>query len=301
MTIALPEAPGTARDWTGPSLLLAGGIAIGFAPIGLRLGLDTLGPQAIAFWRYAFAAPMIFLVLAGVERRLPTRPNRFVILAGAFFALDIALWHWSLTLTTVANATFIVNLGNVGVGFAAWLFLRERPGGIWFLAIAAALAGAGLLAFGGGAGGQSDIRGDLLALGAAVFVSGYMLSAKLARRTIRALDVLFWLTVTEACIGGLVVLVSGEPLLPAAPAGWLAPLSLAIIVQFVGQGLIIAGLGRTPAGIAGVLVLIQPVTAAAVSWQLFGEPLVALQMAGAGLVIAGVVLAQTGRMPKKLS
>lgn len=301
MTLALPGAPKAVRNWTGPALMLAGGVAIGFAPIGLRLGLDTLGPQAIAFWRYAFAAPMILLVLVMVNRRAPVRPNGFVILAGTFFALDIALWHWSLTLTTVANATFIVNLGNVGVGFAAWLFLRERPNGIWFLAIAVALSGAVLLTFGGGTGGQSDLRGDALALGAALLVSGYMLAAKLARRSIGALDVLFWLTVTEACIGGLVVMVSGERLFPADPAGWRSPLVLAVLVQFLGQGLIIAGLGRTPAGMAGVLVLIQPVTAATVSWQLFDEPLVALQIAGAGFVLAGVFLSQAGRTSNKLS
>ena len=57
--------------WFGPLMVLMGGICIGFAPIGLRLGLDDLGPQAIAFWRYTFAMPVLFLLVLLVERRLP--------------------------------------------------------------------------------------------------------------------------------------------------------------------------------------------------------------------------------------
>ena len=72
------------------------------------------------------------------------------------------------------------------------------------------------------------------------------------------------------------------------------PLFLALIVQVAGQGLIITGLGRTPAAVAGVLVLVQPVVAAAISWQLFDEPLTALQPAGAGAILIAVWLSQQG-------
>ncbi len=66
------------------------------------------------------------------------------------------------------------------------------------------------------------------------------------------------------------------------------------MVQVGGQGLIIFGLGRTPAAIAGVLILVQPVTAAAISWQLFEEPLNTFQGFGALLILAGVMIAQRG-------
>jgi len=161
--------------WFGPLLVLSGGICIGFAPIGLRFGLDDLGPQAIAFWRYVFAAPILFLLVVLVQRRLPARPNPYVIIAGICFALDIALWHWALTFTSVANSTFIVNLGNIGVGFTAWLFLKERPSMLWGVAVLIAIAGAAALSLGGSAGAgegrEFALRGDLLALGAAVLVS----------------------------------------------------------------------------------------------------------------------------------
>ncbi|MCA8901355.1 MAG: DMT family transporter [Hyphomonas sp.] len=297
MTATAPPLPET-RDWTGPVMVLIGGVSIGFAPIGLRLGLGELGPQAIAFWRYAFALPFLLALVFLIERRVPRRPNRFVILAGTLFTLDMALWHWGLTLTTVSNATFIVNLGNVLVGFGAWYFLKQRPKPLWFAAAAIAVIGAAALSLGGASDGKADIRGDLLAFGAAIMVSGYMLASNIARRSLGAIETIFWLTVVETCIAGLIVAASGESFWPQTLAGFRAPFSLALIAQIGGQAMIVAGLGRTSPALAGLLVLVQPVVAAAVSWRLFDEPLLYPQVAGCALILFAVWLAQRGRRPQ---
>lgn len=292
-------------EWIGPVILLMGGICIGFAPILLRYGVGdggdtTLGPQAVAFWRYVFAVPMLLLANLIVNQRLPRPPNRFAILAGVFFAVDIGLWHWGLTLTTVANATFLVGMGNLLVGLTAWLIIKERPTPMWAVAAAVALIGAALLSLGGPAdeAAKTDITGDALSFAAAIFVSIYIVCAKLARRSMNAIEVLFWATVTEVIVSAILVGASKlvpamptEALLPARLAALYAPFLLAVVVQCMGQGLIIFGLGKTPAAVAGVMVVIQPVTAAALAWQLFDEPLFALQILGAGLILAGVFIA----------
>ena len=59
----------------------------------------------------------------------------------------------------------------------------------------------------------------------------------------------------------------------------------------MGQGLIVAGVGRTPAAAGGLLLLIQPVTAALIAWALFGEALTQVQLAGCALILCGVWLA----------
>jgi drug/metabolite transporter (DMT)-like permease len=292
MTGKTSSTAGKMPVWFGPLLVFCGGICIGFAPIGLRLGLEELGPQAIAFWRYLFALPILFVLAVGVNRRLPARPNPYIIIAGVCFALDIGLWHWSLTYTTVANATFIVGLGNVCVGLTAWIFLRERPTLIWGCAVLVAIIGAAALSLGGNAGGQTDIRGDMLALAAAVLVSGYMVASKVARNRLGGLDAVFWLTLVEVGVAALMVIGFRESFLPATLMGFAAPLFLAIAVQVGGQGLIITGLGHTPAAIAGVLLLVQPIIAASISWQLFGETLTALQAGGAALILLGIYLSQ---------
>lgn len=280
------------RPWLGPLMVLAGGTALGFAPIGLRLGLGDLGPQAIAFWRYLFAVPMLLVLVLAVDKRLPGKPNKAIFFAALFFTLDMALWHWALTMTSVSNATFIVNLGNVLVGLTAWAFLKERPGLNWAFAAGLAILGAAALSLGGDTLKPGALRGDLFALVAAVFVSLYMLFSKLARRTLGGLEAMFWLSVFESALAFLVVWGSGEPFLPATLAGFTAPLALAIIVQVAGQGLIISGLGSTDTAIAGILVLAQPVVAAIISWRVFDEPLTAIQLTGAAAILVAVWLAQ---------
>lgn len=279
---------------SGALLVLAGGILIGLAPIGLRLGLNDLGPQAIAFWRFFFAIPMALALVLLIKRRPPQKPDRFIILAALFFALDIALWHAALSMTSVANATFLVNLGNIGAGFVAWIFLREQPRPIWFIAVMFAIFGAAALSLGGNSvsNAVNSLSGDVLAIGAALLVACYMVTAKIGRRTLSGIDAIFWLCVFEAFFAAIVVLITGERFLPASAAGFAAPLFLAIAVQIGGQGLIIAGLGHTSAAVAGVVVIIQPVVAAIISWRLFGEILLPMQLIGCAMIIVAIIVAQ---------
>ncbi|HEV7691268.1 MAG TPA: DMT family transporter [Hyphomonadaceae bacterium] len=284
-----PAAQGSTRPWLGPLLVTCGAIAIGYAPIGLRL--SEFGPQATAFWRFAFALPLILAVIYGSGGKLE-KPSMLSLVAGLFFGFDIVFWHASLVLTSVANATFLVNLGNAAVGVVAWIVLKERPGKTWGFAIAIALVGALLLSRGAAGETAGAVQGDLLALLAAIMVGLYLFFAKLARRTSSAMNVLFWSTATTLAVTFFAALLRNEPMIPPEP-GWLVvPLTLAIFAHVLGQGLIVAGVGRTPAALAGILLLIQPVAAGLIAWPLFREMLTPLQIFGACLILAGVWLGE---------
>ena len=286
----------------GTGILLIGGMLVGLAPIGLRYAVDMgLTSQTTAFWRFTLAVP-ILLFYYGVRQKKPAKPSLFALAAGAFFALDIGTWHLALTITSVANATFILNLGNVGVGFLAWIFLKDRPSLFWGVAVLLALAGAYFLSMGGAvSAGGGSVTGDALALLAALFVSFYMLFATLARRRgMPALDVLLWATIAESVVAGMMSVSFGDPLIPPSLESLTVPVLLAVFVQIAGQGCIIYGVGRAPASISGLMVLAQPVTAAIISWPLFGERLNAMQLFGAGLIVFGLAVSQV-RLPKKKS
>lgn len=280
-----------ARPWLGPLLVLCGAIAIGYAPIGLRL--SEFEPQATAFWRFAFSLPLIAAVIYAQGEKIG-RPSATSLIAGVFFGLDIAFWHASLIQTSVANATFLVNLGNAAVGLVAWIVLKERPSKIWPVAIIIALIGAMLLSRGAHGETASAIQGDALALVAAVMVGLYLFFAKLARRTASAMNVLFWSTATTLVVSLIVAPIRGESILPPEPHWLVVPLTLAAFAHVLGQGLIVAGVGRTPAALAGILLLIQPVAAGLIAWPLFGEALTLMQLFGAALILAGVWLAGRG-------
>jgi drug/metabolite transporter (DMT)-like permease len=70
------------------------------------------------------------------------------------------------------------------------------------------------------------------------------------------------------------------------------PLLLALIVHAIGQSLIVAGAGRTPASVAGLLLLLQPIASGLIAWPLFHEALTPVQLTGAALILVGVWLAR---------
>src|SRR6476659_5938220 len=91
--------------------LLAGAAFIALSPIFVREALAAgVGPTAAAFWRVALAVPVLWIVYALGAR--PPRPrysgNPALLLAAAVaFAGDLAFWHKSVQLTSVANATLL--------------------------------------------------------------------------------------------------------------------------------------------------------------------------------------------------
>jgi drug/metabolite transporter (DMT)-like permease len=128
--------------------LVLGACAIGFAPIFVRL--SEVGPAATASYRLLIALP-VFWLWASLER--PTAkgsPRRWsnaggLVLAGLFYAGDLALWHWSIRYTTVANATLLTNLAPIFVTAGAWLLFRERITRGFLAGLAIALTGTALL------------------------------------------------------------------------------------------------------------------------------------------------------------
>jgi drug/metabolite transporter (DMT)-like permease len=261
-----------------------------------------LGPQALVFWRFAFAAPVLLAVFVASKGHLPARPSPVLVAAGAFFAIDLALWHSAIGFTTVANSTFIVATGNLCLGLTAWLVLKERPQKSWFVAFPLAIAGAFLLSQGGRGGllgpeplklvgavvAAPDWRGDLLAVGAALFASLYLLCSKVARARHDGLETIFWLSASGAAVAALVATASGEALLPAEPKYFAVPLALALLAQVLGQGLLVSGLGQLTGARVAAIFLLQPLTAAGLSVLVFGEVPGPVQIVGGAIMLLAI-------------
>ena len=64
------------------------------------------------------------------------------------------------------------------------------------------------------------------------------------------------------------------------------------VMHVFGQGGVAWALGRLPASVTAVTILIQPVVAALLGWWVFGETLTPIQALGGVLVLGAVVLAQ---------
>jgi drug/metabolite transporter (DMT)-like permease len=106
---------------------------------------------------------------------------------------------------------------------------------------------------------------------------------------------MFWATLSSAFVALLLSLGFHEALLPHTLTGWLMLIGLGLVVHVGGQGLIAFGVGRLPIVASTVLLWMQPLVAAALSWIMFGEALGPLALAGAALVLAGIYVVQRTR------
>lgn len=274
-------------------VLVLSACVLGLAPILVRL--TETGPAAAGFWRFALALPLLFALTARPAAEGLGRPSKWMLLAGLFFALDLSFWHYGIVMTSVANATVLCNLTPVVVTLFAWVVLKQRPGGLFLAALALALLGAFAMAAGAdGRQGSNPLLGDLFSLSVAVWYSGYFLAVQKARTTAGAMRVTFWATLAGVPLMGGVALLLGEDMIPATAAGWAACVGLGVMHVF-GQGGVAWALGRLPASITAVTILVQPIVAALLGWWIFGETLTPIQAAGGALVLAAIVLAQRSR------
>lgn len=280
-----------------PALVL-GSIAIGASPIFVRW--SELGPVATAFHRMLWALPPLYLWMRLEQRQRPARPIRLrdklqIALCGLLFVGDLCFWHWSILRTNVANATLFANFSPIVVTFGAWALLDERITQRFLLGMLLALVGAGMLVGASLEIGAAHVLGDGLGLITALFFGSYMVALASLRARVPAATVMFWSSLVT-CLGLLpAAFIAGESIMPTTLPGLAVLIALAWVSQSAGQGLIAYALGHAPASFSALVILIEPLTAAVLGWLLLSERLGPLQLAGAAVVLAGILVAREMR------
>jgi drug/metabolite transporter (DMT)-like permease len=284
------SAPNVATPLRPLLALVGGAIAIGFAPIFVRW--SEVGLNATAFWRLALSLPVFWLLCrrAG-DASVPVSSYGLLTIAGVFFGLDLIFWHTSIALTSVANATLLANLTPIAVVLFYWLVMKQRPAARFLLGAALALSGATGLALGGtSSGGGHGLVGDLYGVMTAAMYAGYLLAVERARASVSGVQVALMSSAVAMVITGAVALASGEKFWPASTTGWAVVTGLALLCHVLGQGGIIWALGRLPAALSSVVILVQPVVAAGLGWLWLGESLGPVDVLFATLVLGGILI-----------
>jgi drug/metabolite transporter (DMT)-like permease len=287
---------------------LTGAACIGLSPIAVRL--SDVGPQATNFWRFVFAAPVLVAWALFSRPKPNARQTGWLLFAGVLFGIEVSLWAAALAYTTVTNATLLVNLTPIFAAALGWFLLKERLSGAIIGGIGVALTGAVLLALGhqhlaaptglsAGVGSPmglpAGLFGDALAFSGAVGYAGYLLVVRALGKDVGVGGVMFWATLSAAFVSLSAALVLREEMIPHSLQGWLILVGLGLVVQVAGQGLIAYGVARLPIAMSTVLLWMQPLVAAALSWIMFGEALSALAFVGAALILSGVYVVQRAR------
>jgi drug/metabolite transporter (DMT)-like permease len=272
-----------------------GALVIAFSAILVRLADVT--PATAAFFRCAYALPLLGL-LAWIERRRhgprPRRDRLLALGAGVFFAADLITWHYSIGAVGAGLATVLGNVQVVVVGLLAWLVLGERPENRTLAAIPVVLLGVVLISgvVGSGAYGEDPVLGVVYGLATAVTYALFLLVLRQAGTGLRRpAGPLFDATLSAAvcCAAAGVAIGDLDPVPDLEAQAWLVLLALSS--QVVGWLLISVSLPRLPAVITSILLMLQPVSTVFLGAVLLSEAPSAMQLSGVAIVLAGVALA----------
>ena len=191
-----------------------------------------------------------------------------------------ATWRYSIFLsgaTDIANASFISNIAPILVVIGGAVFYRESPrqssGPRSGLALFGSWMMAGLLA------PAALGRGDLFALGAALFYSAYLLIMKQVRTRLDGPAATFW----TAAISAIVLVACGAAVgrdvpAPAPSRAGLLWRSWASVSHAAGQGLTSIAVGRVPVGLVAIVMPDMGADVGLLAWVIFDEQLNALQV-----------------------
>ena len=280
-------------------VVLVGAVAIAFS--GILFRLSHVSASTGAFYRCVWALPSLWTLARLEDRRFGKRDRRAIVLAwvaGAFFAVDLILWHNAIEEVGAGLATVLGNVQVVLVGLLAWALLGERPHRSSLAAIP--IVGIGVVLISGalehGAYGSNPGLGAVYGVLTGIAYSGFLLTLRQGSRDLRRPAGPLFTATFAAALGCAAIgaAVGDLDLTPSWSAtGWIVLLALSS--QVLGWLLISTSLPRLPAVVTSILLTLQPVCSVVFAALLIDESPSLLQLAGAACILAGLVTATVGR------
>lgn len=285
--------------------VLVGALCLSASAVIVKLA--DVDAATTAVLRCAIAVvPLVPLALAERQRHgtLHRRAVGWSLAAGIALGIDYSAWTASIYLVGAGVSTVLINVQVIVLPLLALLIDRDRMPRRFLVALPVMIVGIVLV---GGVGpnelgigqstsavGQSRLGGVLLGLFAG---TGYGTYLYLSRRATRAqvelaLQPLTLATAAAAVTSAIIAVFShGLRVTGIDGRAWILLIVLAIVGQVAAWLFIHHGSIRLPADVTASLLLIQPVTALALSAVVLGERFGLGQIIGAVIVVGAVAVA----------
>ena len=298
--------PGSTGGSPSPVLLATLGAA-SISASAVLIKLANTGAASAAFYRCAFALPVLAVLAVLEQRRRGGRPlsaRAGAVLAGVFLGIDLVLWNHAIADVGAGIATVIGNLQVLFVAIAAWALFHERPGRRFLLALPVVLTGVVLVSglIGARQTGTHPLAGIEYGLGTSVAYACFLLILRQASTgTPHVAGPVAEATLGSAVGALLLGLIFGglSVHVPLASLGWL--LLLAMTSQTAGWLLITSSLPRLPAAISSLLLLLQPAASIVLAAIVLAERPTVVQLGGAVFVCGGILAGTWKAAPRAVS
>jgi drug/metabolite transporter (DMT)-like permease len=285
-------------SWFHYLILFVGILCISWSAIFVKLaGISGL---SAAFYRMFFGLLGVLPIWFFRKRKVVSRKSfGMAFLCGVIFAFDIAVWNVSILMTKAAISTLLANLAPVWVGLGAIVFLKEKPGKVFWIGTLIALLGVAVIV------GFDQIynlqlnMGHVFAVLASLFYACYLL---LVRRGRQAIDTVSFTMISmgaSAFVLLILAIIFKAPLSGFTLSSWQALVGVGLISQLGGWLAINYAIAHMPSTIASVSLLSQSVFTALIAVPVLGEHLTLMEVFGAVIVLSGIFLVNNKRFSRK--
>jgi drug/metabolite transporter (DMT)-like permease len=287
------------RKWS-LAAVVASAACFGTLPVLAQLAYDANAtPLPLLAWRFMFAAALLAVVSAVVggptSLRVPRQDLvRFATLAVTGYGAASVCYFFALKFADAAVVAVLLYAYPAFVTIASWVFLGEKASWQRGAAVLVTFFGCALVVGLLGGAARAQWQGIALGLGAAV---GYTLFNLLSHRWLPGRSQLVMMTYTfgiASFMAGGLALAVGQTLSPAAwePRAWWLIAAIVVVPTFAAVVLYLQGIRGLGPSQAAVVSTLEPLFTIVLAWLVLGQRLAPLQLVGAGLVLAGVVMAE---------
>jgi len=260
-----------------------------------KYAFERWSPIAFSGLRFATAGIALALFVRWREGGLGVDRSdvRLVVLCGVVgIFLNQLTFTYAVDYTAAANVALILAAAPAFAAVFAVMLGHERVRPAHWLALGVSLVGVGLVVMGGSDLAGFSLRGDLLAVGAALTWAAYtvMLRPLLGRYSAIRISALVILVGAVIMAPVTVVQVANQDFDSLRRLDWAAWLYSTIGPLLVTNWLYFRALHRVGAARATLYMYLQPFLGAVFAAWLLGEKLVAVQLIGGGVIVGGVAL-----------
>ena len=292
------DRPGGVESSSTPAYLGLGlgVVAVSFSAIFIKLAASS--PLTIATNRMLASLLLLAVpTLAMGSRQLASlRRGDLVALAvsGVCLAAHFGLWTLSLAYTSVASSVVFVSTHPVFVLLVESLWLRQPLAPLAAMGVVLTVAGSLVIGANDLQLGGAAAWGDLLALGGAVTMVGYLLIGRRLRQRLGFLSYSTPVYFVAWCVLLAWTTLGGEDVRAYAASDLVWFFGLALFATIGGHTVFNWALRHVPASVVAATLVGEPVCSAALAWLILGQAIGPQVAIGGAIILLGIYLAARG-------
>lgn len=274
--------------------LTIGGLMLSLS--ALAVAFANIGAGGAGFYRMLIASVLFYLLLK--VRKVPAslahpKARRYTALAGVFLAIDLILWHHSIYIVGPGIGSILTNCQVFFMTLLGFCLLKEKPSMYFVASISLAFVGLYLLLLpemGSALGMQGVIYGVLSGLAYAVCVYYLKVTTQLPQAGGDKIAQMLHLSLWAAGVMLGYALLRGESLAINDQQTLYMLVIYGVLVQFVGWLMVNRSIGAISLGLAGLILLLEPVITYFIDVAFLGKASSALQITGALVTVVAVYI-----------